>query len=194
MLLGNCIYIYIYIYIHIQIHAHIHIYCWFGGEIAKSYFGNSKQTNSWTKWPIFCEWHIKKYLNFYYTEICYWVYKQKYGSIRSGNCVAPTRKMILWPSGYLFYRCIFCQCHWNLTQWGRVKMAALFQARLSNAFSWMKIYEFLKRFRWNMSPRVQLTINTPALVYTMAWRRPDDTWVVLDCDIKPMMHVSSNHY
>ena len=44
------------------------------------------------------------------------------------------------------------------TQWGRDKMAAIFQRTFSNAFSWMKIYKFKLRFHWSLFPRVQLTI------------------------------------
>ena len=45
-----------------------------------------------------------------------------------------------------------------LTYWGRDKMAASLQTIFSNAFSWMKIYEFLLRFHWSLFLRVQLTI------------------------------------
>ena len=38
------------------------------------------------------------------------------------------------------------------------KMAAIFQTTFSNAFSWMKMYEFRLRFHWSLFPRVQLTI------------------------------------
>ena len=33
-----------------------------------------------------------------------------------------------------------------LTHWGRDKMAAISQTTYSNAFSWMKLYEFRLRF------------------------------------------------
>ena len=42
-----------------------------------------------------------------------------------------------------------------------------FQA-FSNAFSWMKMYEFRLKFHWSLSWRV----NMPALVQIMAWRLP----------------------
>ena len=45
-----------------------------------------------------------------------------------------------------------------LTHWGRDKMAATFQTTFSNAFSWMKMYEFQLRFHWSLFLRVQLTI------------------------------------
>ena len=45
-----------------------------------------------------------------------------------------------------------------LTQWGREKKAATFQTTFSNAFSWMKIYEFQLRFHWGLFLSVQLTM------------------------------------
>ena len=53
--------------------------------------------------------------------------------------------------------------HWNLlfgclTHWGRVKMAAILQLTSSNAFSWIKVYEFRSRFHCSLFLRVQLTI------------------------------------
>ena len=45
-----------------------------------------------------------------------------------------------------------------LTHWGRDKMAAIFQTTFSNAFCWMKMFEFQLRFHWNLFLRVQLTI------------------------------------
>ena len=44
------------------------------------------------------------------------------------------------------------------THWGQNKMAAIFQTTFSNAFSWMKMYEFRLRFHWRLFLRVQLTI------------------------------------
>ena len=46
----------------------------------------------------------------------------------------------------------------SLTHWGRDKMAAIFQTIFSNAFSWMKMYEFRLRFHWSLLPEVQLII------------------------------------
>ena len=48
------------------------------------------------------------------------------------------------------------------------KMAAISQTMFSNAFSWMKIFEFCSRFHW------RLFLNIPSLVQIMAWRRPAD--------------------
>ena len=55
-----------------------------------------------------------------------------------------------------------------LARWGRGKMADILQTTLSNAFSWMKIYEFRSLFH-----RDPIN-NIPALVQIMAWRRPGD--------------------
>ena len=49
-------------------------------------------------------------------------------------------------------------CEWWLTHWGRNKMADIFQTTFSNAFSWMKMYEFRLRFHWNLFLRFELTI------------------------------------
>ena len=35
-----------------------------------------------------------------------------------------------------------------LTDWGRDKMSVIFQTTFSNAFSWMKMYEFRLKFHW----------------------------------------------
>ena len=45
-----------------------------------------------------------------------------------------------------------------LTHWGRDKMAAISQRTVSNAFSWMKMYQFRLRFHWSLIPKVQITI------------------------------------
>ena len=62
---------------------------------------------------------------------------------------------------------------WKLTHWGRDNMAAISQTIISNAFSWMKMFEFRLRFHWILFLRVQLTIF-PTLFQIMAWRRPGD--------------------
>ena len=57
--------------------------------------------------------------------------------------------------------------------WGRDKSAAISQTPFSNAFSWMKMYEFdwnLFLFDWNNVP----INNIPAVVQIMAWRRSGD--------------------
>ena len=46
----------------------------------------------------------------------------------------------------------------DLTHWGRGKMDAISQTTFSSAFSWMKMFEFLFKFHWNLFLTVQLTI------------------------------------
>ena len=46
---------------------------------------------------------------------------------------------------------------WHLTQWGRDKMAEIFQTIFSKAISWMKMFEFWIQFDWSLFLRVQLT-------------------------------------
>ena len=53
-------------------------------------------------------------------------------------------------------------------------MDAISQTTFSNAFSWMKMFEYRLKFHWSLFLRVQLTISQPALVQIMAWRRPGD--------------------
>ena len=45
-----------------------------------------------------------------------------------------------------------------LTHWGRDKIDDIFQTTFSNAFLWMKMYEFRLRFHWRLFLRFQLTI------------------------------------
>ena len=52
-----------------------------------------------------------------------------------------------------------------VTHCGRDKMDAISQTTFSNAFSWMKIFEFLFKFHWSLFLRVQLT----AFVQMMAF-------------------------
>ena len=56
--------------------------------------------------------------------------------------------------------CMICGCNAaGLTHWGRDKMAAISQTIHSNAFSWMKRFEFRLSVHWNLFLRVQLTIS-----------------------------------
>ena len=45
-----------------------------------------------------------------------------------------------------------------LTHWGRDKMAAISQTTISDAFFWIKMFEFPLIFHWSLFPMVQLTI------------------------------------
>ena len=55
---------------------------------------------------------------------------------------------------------------------GRGKMAAIFQTTFSNAFSWMKFFEFWLKFHWNLFKGA--FNNIPALAKIIAWHRPGD--------------------
>ena len=44
------------------------------------------------------------------------------------------------------------------SHWGRDKMAIISQTIFSNAFPWMKMYQFWLQFHWSLFLRVQLTI------------------------------------
>ena len=46
----------------------------------------------------------------------------------------------------------------KLTLWGRDKMVAFSQATFSNAWSWMKMYEFCLRFHWGLFLMFESTI------------------------------------
>ena len=43
----------------------------------------------------------------------------------------------------------------EISHWGQDKMATVYQTTFSNAFSWMKRYEFRLRFHWSWFLRVQ---------------------------------------
>ena len=45
-----------------------------------------------------------------------------------------------------------------LTHWGREKTATVWQTMISNAFSWMKMYEFSLKFHWSLFLRFQSKI------------------------------------
>ena len=46
----------------------------------------------------------------------------------------------------------------KLTHWGRDKLDAISQTTFSNAFSWMKLFEYQLKFHWSLFLRAQLTI------------------------------------
>ena len=54
--------------------------------------------------------------------------------------------------------CIYTITVLSSSHWGRDQMADIFQTTFSNAFSWMKIFEFWIIFHWSLFLRVQLTI------------------------------------
>ena len=86
-----------------------------------------------------------------------------------------------------FYQHPFSNILWPhntiLTHWGRDKMAAIIQTVFSNAFSWMKIYQFPLRFHWSLFLREQLTIFQHWLWWClgasqMTSRYPNQWWSI----------------
>ena len=71
-----------------------------------------------------------------------------------------------------------------LTHWGRDKMAAISQTTLSNAFSWMKMYEFRLTFHWSL-----FLNNIPILVQIMAWRRSGDKPLSKPMEVRLPTHI-----
>ena len=63
-------------------------------------------------------------------------------------------------------------CVTELIHWGWDKMAAIFQATVSNTCSWINVCWFQLKFHWCLFPWVQLTIT--ALFQIMAWHWPGD--------------------
>ena len=57
--------------------------------------------------------------------------------------------------------------------WGRDNMAAISRTTFSNAFSWMKMCEFLFKISLKFVPNVPIN-NISALVWIMAWCQPGD--------------------
>ena len=85
-----------------------------------------------------------------------------------------------------------CKCvsvkEMQLTHRGRGKSATIWQTTFSNAFSWMKMYEFRLRFPWIFFPKIQIN-NIPALIQIMAWRWPRDKPLFEQMMISLLTHV-----
>ena len=86
--------------------------------------------------------------------------------------------LVVFTWGQFHRKCSRCVC----LVWVRIplfntlrarQMDAISQTPFSNAFSWMKMFEYRLKFHWSLFFRVQL-INILALVQIMAWRRPGD--------------------
>ena len=75
----------------------------------------------------------------------------------SDDGLPPNRR---WPKNWWARSChIYASTIFSgLTHWGQGQMAAIFQTTFSNAFPWMKLYEFRLKFHWILFPGVQLTI------------------------------------
>ena len=63
-----------------------------------------------------------------------------------------TQESRLWSSS------LPCRSCNNLAHWGHAKMATIFQTSFSNAFYWMKMYEFWLKFHLKLFLRVQLAM------------------------------------
>ena len=55
------------------------------------------------------------------------------------------------------------------------KTAAIFQTTFSNAFSWMKMFEFRSKISLKFIPKGPIN-NIPSLVQVMAWRHYLNQW------------------
>ena len=76
----------------------------------------------------------------------------------------------------------------KLTHWGWDKIAVTLQTTFSNAFYWMKMFEFELNFHWSLFPRVQLTAISIHLGNGLAPNRWQAiTWNNVDHDLCPLM-------
>ena len=83
------------------------------------------------------------------------------------NALCPTNRFctfIWWCVIYAFWQNGLWHCgmkctQCSLTHWGRDEIDAISQTTFSNAFSWLKMFEFRLKFHWSLFPRVQLTIS-----------------------------------
>ena len=69
---------------------------------------------------------------------------------------------------------------YSLLHWGQENVDAIFPMTFSNAFCWMKMFQFRTKYHWNLFMRVHLIENTPALVQIMAWHQkllPAIIWI-----------------
>ena len=69
------------------------------------------------------------------------------------------------------------------------KMAAIFQTTSSNAFSWMKMYEFRVKISIKFVPKGPIN-NIPALLQIMAWRRTDNKPLSEPLIVSILAHIS----
>ena len=75
-----------------------------------------------------------------------------------------------------------------LTHWGRDKMDAISQTTYSNAFSWMKIFEFPIEISLKSILKGQIN-NIPAEFQIMAWRRPGDKPLSKPMTVSLLTHI-----
>ena len=78
-------------------------------------------------------------------------------------------------------------CRWYI-HWSWDKMAISLQTTYSNAFSWMKMYEFPIKISLKFVPKGSIN-NIPALVQIMAWRWPGDKPLSEAMMVRLLMHI-----
>ena len=59
----------------------------------------------------------------------------------------------------------------NSTHWGGDKMADIFQTKLPDVFSWMKMFEVRLQFDWSLCLWIQFTNTCTALIPIMSWHQ-----------------------
>ena len=77
--------------------------------------------------------------------------------------------------------------HNDLTQWGRGKMASIFQTTFSNAFSWMKTKISIK-ISLKFVPKAPID-NMPSFVQRMAWHQSGDKPLFEPMMVILLMHI-----
>ena len=78
-------------------------------------------------------------------KLCMWCMLWQHGV----KCIKIHRNVLLVHMNEVVKKSTFLQSE-KLTHWGRDKMPAIFQTTFSDAFSWMKMYEFWLRFHWRL--------------------------------------------
>ena len=134
----------------------------------------NNQSRTWLRLWIPCHWHrniqinnmtIDINKNFWHVRIPTWM---SYQSLSRFLCNISRSNSVLSASAAVLVTHSCCSCascdaqltdlpqggERPLTHWGRDKIAAISQTTFSNAFYWMKMYEFWFRFHRNLFPRV----------------------------------------
>ena len=71
----------------------------------------------------------------------------RFGTGRGPLCMLTSKDSGYWSKCFGWHTQLIHQPWGSLTHWGRDKMVAIFQTTVSNAFSWMKMYQFLLTFQ-----------------------------------------------
>ena len=144
-----------------------------------------------TEGPVFCwscpptdkstltklGWLFGQSLIVFIVFICYFLHGRQWAGSRDHFVYAPSH----WETSLqcnVVSHWLGAYTKWSLgslslsTHWGRDKMVAISQTTFSNAFSWMKMFEFQLIFHWSLFPRVQLTIFQHSSENGLALNRP----------------------